>query len=481
MTLNIPKFSDDPLVTDHPGSYDLDITDKLGRDVTVRGVNPYTFGGPNAFFERFGGGGGPTVPGDAVGAAGPGGDIAANLGDLPKTPKTQADRDLFAFGDKTMPTVPFQVSEPVSIAMQQAEENINMRLQKGMIDEEQYDLEITELRNRPPVVPGRPLDLPASSGVAAAVEGRPTGFTPIDTGQTEPYLTNFQTDPSVSPEVHGLARTIENWASLFNLDPVIVNQFEQTLFGRLHDIANPQQDLGTRGMGVAPTGGSFQDFLETAAGGVAGMAGGLVEAFGVTGAQDLYYDATIAAIRKEYSLEDQKEAQGIIDAVNEETTNYSKYTDGPIHPRTAEEIAYHEGVKLTAMFLFGQALGGSMYKPAPGTELPRTIPSYTAKELPYKPTSARLKAYFQSAFGVDGFDTWEDMLSYLKYAPDPMKPWLWVRQDKAALAAGGGLYNYAGYSGRTYGYSGGGGSRKQSGGGSSSYTYSPMVMWRIGV
>lgn len=477
-TINIPKFSSDPLVTVQPGSLDVDITDKLGKDVTVRGVNPYTFGGPNAFFERFGGA--PTVPGDAVGAAGPGGDIAAHLGDLPKTPKTQADRDLFAFGDKTMPTVPFQVSEPVSIAMQQAEENINRRLQKGMIDEDEYDLEMTELRNRPPVVPGRPLDLPSSSGIAAALEGGPTGDTPIDTGQTAPWLTDYQTDPSASKEVHGLARAIENWASVLNLDPVIVNQFEQTLFGNLHDIANPEQDLGTRGMGLAPESGSVQNFLETTVGGVAGMAGGLIEAFGVEGGQERYYEAAITAIRNEYSPSEQLEAQGVIDAVNEEASNKAKYTDGPIIPRTAEQLQSIEAARLTSLFLFGQVLGGKKgYGPGGDAEMPRTISSYVANELPHNPKSAGLKAYFESAFGVEGFETWEDMLTYLKYAPDPFKPWMWVRQDKPQLSAGSaGLYNY---SGGSYGYGGGGGRSYPRSGGSSSYTYSPMVMWRIGV
>jgi len=94
-----------------------------------------------------------------------------------------------------------------------------------------------------------------------------------------------------------------------------------------------------------------------------------------------------------------------------------------------------------------------------------------AMQLPFNPKSPELKAAFQNAFGVEGFDNAQDMLVALGYQEEA--PGKWRRMDPVTNA-GLGAGRYGGYAGYypaySYGSGGGGG-----------YSSNGLVSWRIGL
>lgn len=101
-------------------------------------------------------------------------------------------------------------------------------------------------------------------------------------------------------------------------------------------------------------------------------------------------------------------------------------------------------------------------------ERPNVISTDVALQLPFKPASDMLKAQFQEAFGVDGFDNAQDFLGALGYIYEGDGKWR--RLDPVSVTGKAGSYTSS-YGRRGGGGSGGGYARSSSGNG--------MTNWRI--
>lgn len=432
MTINIPSFSDNPNVTVNPGDLDVETPDQG----TVRGVNPYAFGGPGAFFEQMGGAaGGPAMPT---------GDIAAGLGDnVPQSQRRIGPLDIVGTDEER--------------AMLD-----DLRRQRDNVPPP-----VPSALPTPSTHPGGPGDVGFSSGQIQP--SRPGGRGDVGFGSASDPIPTYgrargREDyiASGTPAVQAIAGVIEGWGSFFGIDPAKIAQFEGALFE--HQNVSAESRLRSQ---------EWTEQAEKAARGGAVS----VQAWLQWGLGEAAYRNMNQQLSNE--IAPGSEAAQDVRVIEEEVNDLAGFTDGPVIPRTQEQYRNVAAARLTGLFMFGEMLGGASYAPDPSAEMPRIITEYVAKELPFKPASSRLKQMFSKYLGTEGFETWEDMLRHFNYEPDPLKPWQWVRQDKVGpVGAYSGIFpNYATYGS---GYNYGGGRRYGSSGGSGGSQYKPMAMWRIG-